>query len=321
MLGFYHECGVRCKIEDHALLDTDKTHRHNKTVNPERDNLSGGPDAYGSPLTLLAEALSESEDRIDLGFASLAISAAHYPLLDLAAHLRLLDSMASEVRSRIGQNRMPEAIIGALNSYLFEELGFQGNAEDFYNPSNSFINEVLSLRSGLPITLSVLYLAIGQRLELPLFGVAMPLHFLVKYHAEDKEIFIDPFHGGQVLTSAGCRVLLEKIVGKPVAFQPAYLETAPKRAILYRLLNNLKHAYLRRNEPIRAGRVVEQMLVVAPGSYSDVRDRGQLYLNENALSKGITWLTRYLDLAPDAADGNAIRQTIADAERRRASLN
>jgi len=274
-----------------------------------------------APLVLLAQATQGDEKSLDLGRAALAIAAAHYVAFDMEAYLAHLDALAEEARKRLGRARRPEKIIAALNTFLFADLGFRGNTEDYYSPYNSFLNEALERRVGLPITLSILYLAITHRLNLPFVGVGMPLHFLVKYVGRGREIFLDPFYGGELLTPEGCRARLERIVRQPVEFDPAYLNATPKRQILYRLLNNLKQVYLRREEPGRAGRVVEQMLVVAPDSYGDIRDRGLLFLQESALSQAVEWLTRYLELVPEAPDAERIQNAIARAYRRRAQLN
>src|SRR5262249_4438103 len=154
-----------------------------------------------------------------------------------------------EARQRIGRVRKPERVITILNAYLYEEQGFHGNRDDYYNPANSFLNEVLDCRAGLPITLSVLTIALAERLGLPIVGVGMPLHFLVKYVMPRRELYIDPFYGGEMLTPQGCQQRLEAILNRPVVFEPSFLHATPKPQILYRLLNNLKQVYLRRQEP------------------------------------------------------------------------
>ena len=287
--------------------------------------------SHAAALDALADITKGPEENLDLGLAALVIAVDHYPHLDVAAYLRRLDNMAHQARKRLSPTHTPEQSIAALNAYLFEEQGFRGNAEDYYNPANSFLNEVLDTCSGLPITLSIVYIALAQRLGLPVRGVGLPLHFIVRYDAPDADtddpvsvlngILIDPFHRGEILTPRACQERIERIMGHPIAFDPAYLQPTPNRLILYRLLNNLKQVYMRREEPERAGRVVEQMLIVAPDSADDIRDRGLLFLQEGAFSKAVDWLTRYLASVPDADDAEGIQRAIEQAYHLRAQFN
>lgn len=309
----------------------------NKIVNsdesfPPRSRSLSGLDALNSvshaaALDALAQAVRGEDADIDVGLAALLIAVNHYPHLDVAAYMRKLDALAQGARSRIGRTRRAEKIVEALNAYLFEERQFQGNAEDYYNPANSFLNEVLDTRRGLPITLSIVYMAVAQRLELPVSGVGLPLHFIVRYDPPVSRrdtappILIDPFYGGEILTPEQCRERIERIMGRAIGFDPAYLQPTPNRLILYRLLNNLKQVYVQREEPANAGRVVEQMLVIMPDSVEDIRDRGLLFLQERAFSRAINWLTRYLERMPKAEDADHIQRAIQQAYILRAQLN
>lgn len=289
--------------------------------NRPQNILSQLPVSVNDPLAYLAHLVTRNEESFDLGHAALAIASAHYVAFDLKVYLQRLDALAEEVSSRIGRVRRPERMLTRINAVLFDEMGFRGNREAYYDPSNSFLNEVLDRRVGLPISLSVVYLAIAHRLGLPIYGVALPLHFVVKWKDSEREIFIDPFHNGEVLTPDKCQSLVERIVGRPIVFEPGYLNATPKPVILYRMLNNLKLLYMRRNQPAAAGRVVEQMLVIAPESCEDIRDRGLLYLRENALGKGLEWLMAYLDRTPEASDAEAIRGVVQRTCLKRAHLN
>ena len=272
-------------------------------------------------LTQLAHLLHFEEADIDLGQAALVIAAAHYPGLDIKRYLARLDALANEIGSRIEYLRHPATILDTLNTFLFTEQQFYGNRKDYYNPANSFLNEVLDTKGGLPISLSVLYLAMAYRLHLPIFGVGLPLHFIVKYQTEDTEILIDPFHQGEILTPDACQARVESIVRQPVVFHTSYLNVTPKRTILYRLLNNLKQVYLRREQPNAAGRVIEQMLVVHPHSDEDVRDRGILHLQSRSYTEAIDWLSRYLTRVPAAPDKDHIHDLMQVASERRALRN
>lgn len=273
------------------------------------------------PFATLADLVAGEEAEIDLAYAALVIAAGHCSDLNIDLYLDRIDLLAAGARLRIGRLRRPDRILEALAGYLFVEQGFRGNTTDYYDPINSLFHQVLDHAVGLPITLSVLTIAVGQRLGLPLYGVGMPLHFLVKYATPDEAIYFDPFYGGEILNMEGCQRRLEMLADRRVKFDPAYLQVTSNRRILYRLLNNLKQADMRLEQPARAGRVVDQMLIVDPASVEDVRDRGLLFLQENSLSRGITWLSRYLEKAPGADDTDTVRSAIAKAYGCLARLN
>ena len=324
-------CFEVCYRAENIALDRRDSVADNKVVNtPFNENFlplqTGAVSSHSgtksaSPLALLAQLLTEPDETLDLAEAALLIASAHYVDLDIPAYLTQLDAMTEEARFYLRGANSPAAIVETLRSYVGTICGFAGDAEDYYNPANSFLNEVLDRRAGLPITLSLVYLALAHRLNLPLAGVGMPLHFVVKYVTGDgNDIVLDPFHGGEVVTPEMCQARIERIAGRPVPWKSEYLGETPKRAILYRLLNNLKQIYVQRDEPGRAGRVVEQMMVVRLEA-RDLRDRGLLLIQENALTKGVQWLEQYLAHSPAAPDGDKIRETIQRALVRRASLN
>jgi regulator of sirC expression with transglutaminase-like and TPR domain len=269
----------------------------------------------------LLTALEPPEDQIDLGRAALAIALAHDPNVDFACYLKQLDELSIEVREAIGRKRRPQAVTEAFNRVLVERHGFCGNVDDYYNPGNSLLHYVLEHGTGIPITLSIVYLAVAHRLNVPLYGVGLPLHFIVKYSANGKEIFLDPFHQGAILSPQQCRERVERLMGRSIDFDPAYLGATPKRLILYRLLNNLKQLYLSRGEVGPAGIVIEQMLMVKPEYHDEIRDRGLLLLEERAYTRAAEWLRHYLECEPNAADSDAVRRAIARAYDCRARLN
>lgn len=274
-----------------------------------------------TPRERLEALLRLPEEDCDLAEAALLLAAGHYPRLDIPRYVSLLDEVAREARRRIGRIRRPQRILEILNTLLFEEMGFQGNRENYYTASNSFLHTVLDTRQGLPITLATVYLAITHRLRLPVYGVGMPYHFLVKFAASERDLYVDCFNGGTILMAEECEHLLERIVGQPIVFEPQFLQVTPKKQILYRMLNNLKQVYLRNGELTRAGTVIEQMLVVSPESNGERRNLGMLALHQNQYSQGISWLLDYLERAPNAPDVEAVRQAIQHAAERRARLN
>lgn len=189
-----------------------------------------------------------------------------YPTLDVAAYRQQLDTMAQEVRARIGERASGEETVTALNRYVFTEQGFKGNTKNYYEIENSYLNRVIDRRVGIPISLSVVYLLIGQRLGLPLLGIGMPGHFLVKYDSERYKIFIDCFNGGALLTEKNCaRFLTEAGYG----FDEKYLQKSPTRAILSRMVKNLLAIYSKLDEPVKTARFTRCIEILGGESRED----------------------------------------------------
>jgi regulator of sirC expression with transglutaminase-like and TPR domain len=162
--------------------------------------------------------------------------------------------MAREVRDRIGPRASGEETVNALNRYVFTEQGFRGNTKNYYEAENSYINCVMDRRVGIPISLSVVYLLVGRRLNLPLFGIGMPGHFLVKYESERYKIFIDCFNGGALLTEKNCaRFLTEAGYG----FDDKFLQKSSVRTILSRMIKNLLAIYAKADEPVKTARLTK----------------------------------------------------------------
>jgi regulator of sirC expression with transglutaminase-like and TPR domain len=207
-----------------------------------------------------------------LAEAALWVAAEEYPRLDVAAHLAKLDRLAQRVERLRAKLLLTPA--EALRVALAEEQGFHGNRDDYYDPRNSYLNEVLARRAGIPITLGILYIEVARRVGLPAEGVAFPGHFLVQLNGEE---IIDPFHGARVLSSEDCAVLLGKVTNGRGTFTPELLQPVSWRKIIYRLLANLKGIYLRPPVDHKRGlAVIDRMLLVSPGVQEDVRDRGLL---------------------------------------------
>lgn len=194
------------------------------------------------------------DDAMPLEAGTFLIARYAYPALDVVRYREQLDTMADEVRARIGHRASGEEAVNALNRYLFTEQGFKGNTKNYYEVENSYINCVMDRRIGIPISLSAIYLLIGQRLSLPLFGVGMPGHFLVKYESDRYKIFIDCFNGGALLTEKNCaRFLTEAGYG----FDDRYLQKSPVRAILSRMIKNLLAIYSKSGEGDKTARLTK----------------------------------------------------------------
>ncbi len=204
----------------------------------------------------LRHLVARPEEEIDLEAGAFLIARYAYPALDVSYYGRQLEEMAREVRERIGSRVSGEETVKALNRYLFTEQGFRGNTKNYYEVENSYLNRVIDRRTGIPISLSAVYLLIGQRLGLPVYGIGMPGHFLVKYDSERYKIFVDCFNGGALLTEKNCvRFLTEAGYG----FEDKYLQRSFPRAILSRMLKNLLAIYSKLDEPQKKMRLTRFM--------------------------------------------------------------
>ena len=201
-------------------------------------------------------------DQIELAQLALLIAAAEYPDLDVTEELRTLDSLAAGASRRLGQEQDPLALANSLSEYLFDEVGFCGNREDYYDPRNSFLNEVLSRRLGVPITLSLVYIEVGKRLGIPVVGVGMPGHFLVRISSGQEDVMIDPFHRGILLSEQECARRLQEIAGAAVPWDRSYLAPVSNRELIERILRNLSGIYVARHDQPRAQRTTEWLAIL-----------------------------------------------------------
>jgi regulator of sirC expression with transglutaminase-like and TPR domain len=219
------------------------------------------------------------------------------------------------LRARLGGEHDPARQIAVLNEILFGEEGFRGNAANYYDPRNSYLNDVLERRLGIPITLSLVYVEVGRRAGLPLSGVGFPAHFLVAYEVEaeaeaEARLMVDPFNCGRLLSQANCEQLLQQTFGSAVRFEARHLEALPPRQILVRMLGNLKLAYERLGDLERALRVSEQLSVVQP-SAAELRERGMLRFRLADFIGAAADLGRYLEFEPAAPDAESVRRQLA----------
>ncbi|HEY7063689.1 MAG TPA: tetratricopeptide repeat protein [Chloroflexota bacterium] len=248
------------------------------------------------------------EGGLDLARAALYLAAEEYPALDVDAYVARLDTLARDAAEQPLETAPPLGRLLALNHYLFAEQGFIGNAYNYYDPRNSFLNEVLDRHTGIPITLSLVYLEVGWRLELPLAGVGMPGHFLVGYYPDGGAHYVDVFHQGPLLTRDDCVARLRQQFGNGFVFREEYLAPVSKRQILTRMLGNLKQLYQQREDWDRALAAVERILLLTPDAPGEVRDRGLVQYRRGALRAAHADLGRYLALAPTAHDADTVRR-------------
>jgi regulator of sirC expression with transglutaminase-like and TPR domain len=248
------------------------------------------------------------ENNFDLPRAALLIAAEEYPDLDPALYLARLDELGASLQQRLRGESAPDRQLAVLNALLFGEEGFRGNTAHYYDPRNSYLNDVLDRRLGIPITLSLIYVAVGQRAGLPLTGVGMPAHFVVAYEAPNR-LLVDAFDCGRVLNLADCQELLRQAYGASAKLEPAHLEATSPRLILGRLITNLKVAYQRSGDLARAVRASEQLSLVVPSS-AELRERGLLRYRLADLSGAAADLGQYLEFEPAAPDADAIRRQL-----------
>lgn len=254
--------------------------------------------------------IHQPDEQIDLAKAALYIAQEEYPNLDPDEYLNALDTMALEVQERLPGERYPMRIIQTINRYLYDDLGFRGNTEDYYEPRNSFLNDVIERRTGIPITLALVYLEIARRIEFPMVGIGMPGHFLIRPEFEDAGIFVDAFHRGDILFEQDCQERLAQIYGQPVQLQPAFVEPVSHRRFLGRMLANLKIIYLQGQQLQKALAAVERILLLFPDAPVEMRDRGLLYYQMGRWPEAALDLETYLAKVPRAEDAGVIRQLL-----------
>jgi len=264
-----------------------------------------------------AALVERAQGEFRLAEGALLIAQEEYPGLDVAAYLRRLDTMAAVVSAHLGLEIDPSRIVAQLNAYLFDTEGFRGNLEDYYDARNSFLNDVIERKTGIPITLSVVYIELARQVGLPIVGVGMPGHFLVRYSAQPTVFWIDPFHRGQILSHEDCQHLLAQMYGPRLEWSDAYVQPVSDHAILQRMLYNLKAIYVQQSDPHRALGVVERLLLLRPDALTEVRDRGLLQAQMGAVEAALDDLQHYLQLSPEAPDAPLITQHIAALRQHR----
>jgi regulator of sirC expression with transglutaminase-like and TPR domain len=266
------------------------------------------------------EAIARGPDaRIDLARAALLVAAEEYPGLDLDGYLGRLDALARQVSGRLAGRGDAERV-ALLNEFLFREQGFVGNAEHYDDPRNSFLNDVLDRRCGIPITLSLVYTEVARRVSLPAHGIGFPGHFLARVDG-DAGVLVDAFHG-RVLSESDCARLLATLLGPGARLVPhLHLRPATPREILVRLVSNLKQLYLRRRDFGRALACCERILLLTPDTPLELRDRGLVYERLECYAAARSDLHRFLELAPEDRTAPAVRQRLRELDRRQPRLH
>jgi regulator of sirC expression with transglutaminase-like and TPR domain len=265
--------------------------------------------------------LLRREPGTDLSRLALEIARDAYPDLDPGPYLDRIDALAARVRDRCPPIAKFRHVLGQINWVLFVEEGFQGNADHYDDPRNSYLNEVIDRKLGIPISLSVLYWTLAQRLGLEMAGVNLPAHFMLRVGEGEATIFVDPFHSGALLDRRGCAQRIAEVVGQPVELTDLQLAPCRLELVVSRMLRNLKAIYLQGRDFASALPVQRRLAALNPGDPFEQRDLGMLCLQADRPAEAVVPLQTYLDAHPRADDAEPIRTLLGAARRQIAQWN
>jgi regulator of sirC expression with transglutaminase-like and TPR domain len=271
-------------------------------------------------LSDFAREVDQPDADIDLARAALVMARMAYPDLDVPAQLVRLDRIADRAP---GGCRQGDDLgrLHRLREYLFGDAGFAGNRDDYYDPRNSFLNDVLERRLGIPITLSVVYLDVASAAGVTAHGVGLPGHFIVRVERAGEARLVDPFHGGTLLDESDCHALVQRMLRREVPFDPAWLRMVTTVEIVARMLANLKAVHVRASDWPRALRIAECLVALRPAALGEVRDRGTLHARLGDSRAAIRDWERYLKSAPEASDAAEVQRQLRALRQSLAVLN
>ncbi len=267
-----------------------------------------------SQLDYLIRLARRPDEDFNLLEAALVVAKIEYPTLDVGRYMARLDAWAESINSHLPEDCTSEERLRALNHFMFVEQGFCGNTRDYYDPRNSYLNEVLDRRLGIPITLSVIYIELGRRIGLNLEGVSFPGHFLVKLTVDGGAVVLDPYNAGASLDEEDLTRLLGQVVQNEYHDISALLVSATNHDILMRLLRNLKSIYQRGEAYEKALHIANIVLGLEPTASEEYRDRGLILLELDCTQAAIKDLNHYVVAEPDADDAEDIRAFIAELQ-------
>jgi regulator of sirC expression with transglutaminase-like and TPR domain len=262
------------------------------------------------------------DEQIDLLTSALTIAKLEYPELEVSQYRERVTTLADRVKERANRSTDSLEILGVINEVLYGDEGFRGNVGDYYDPKNSFFNDVLDRKPGIPITLSVLYMEVARRAGVPVFGVGMPGHFLLKFYEIDgRELFLDAYNSGHLLSPEDCQEKLTEIYNGQIPLDAKFLTPVGKRQILTRMLNNLRSIYMTNRLLKKALAVIDLILVIYPRSSDDVKQRAMLRYQLGFLHGAADELDEYVKMAPEASDADEMKQTAMAIRRTIALMN
>lgn len=268
-----------------------------------------------SPRQQFVNELRRTEGEIDLARAALLIACEQYPQLPIDLYLGRLDQLAERVLERLEGETAPTLVLQELVTTLFEREGFRGNRDAYYDPRNSFLNDVLDRRLGIPLTLGIVLLEVGWRLGLDLEGVNFPHHFLVRFRGESMSLLIDAYDGGEIRFEDQAQELLDRVYGGMVRLRPAFLAAASRRDMLARLLTNLKGVYLNAHDDERAISAVERLLLIRPEAIAERKTLGLLLARRGRGDEALHHLTEYLRSLPESSGDSRRIESLIDRIR------
>ncbi|MGW8264887.1 MAG: SirB1 family protein [Longimicrobiales bacterium] len=266
----------------------------------------------GSVRERFASEVLKTEDDVNLALAALLVAQEEYPQLPVDRYLVRLDLLAEETRDRLDGETAPLLVLQELLETLYQRHNFRGNREAYYDPRNSFLNDVLDRGLGIPLTLGIVLLEVGWRLGLPLEGVNFPGHFLVRFHGDAVDLLLDPYDGGALRFQDQAQELLDRVYGGMIRVHDSFLKTARRREMVVRLLTNLKSLYVNVQDHARALAAVERILLLRPIAPGEIRDRGVILARMGRRSEALEQLEAYLNVAPEANDSQRVRGMVEE---------
>ncbi len=233
-----------------------------------------------------------------------------YPDLDAGAYMAQLDGLVTAVQQDVDPTAPTHLQSDAISTFLFQEYGLRGNQADYYDPRNSFLNDVLDRRLGIPLTLSIIFVHVARRMGLDAAGVSLPGHFIAQVHDDDGDLLYDPFNGGQRISQAACADLVRRTSGYDGPFERAWLNPASPRAILLRLLSNLRMIYVQREAWPEALKVMEHVQMMQPQDPQHLRDLGLLHFQTGSMLQAAQYLEAYMAQHPNSAEVKQIQKNV-----------
>lgn len=263
---------------------------------------------------------AQPDHKISLAEAALQIALDEYPELDISYYKNLLKGWTTSMNAKYSRKRIRNQL-EEINQWLFSEMNFTGNIENYYDPRNSFLNDVMDRRTGIPITLSVIYLEMAWALGMSAAGVGFPGHFLVRVMDDAKPIYIDPFHKGNIMTAEECVEFLNEITEGELKFDQKFLSAVNKKEIIVRMLRNLKRIYIEMSNYSKLINILDHLVVITAGEAEEIRDRGIIYYQMKAFKNALHDFETFLSIAPDSEDAEVIQQYLQVLQEYDSHLN